>query len=171
MGTTAARQTPPAAAPEAAAPTEQAPRTRPRWLLPAVIAGTALAGAATAKFVVVPHLGPRSAAAAPAASDAKPIKLFHLDNLVVNPAGSQGTRFLMATVVLQSPDETTAALLAAHEVEARDRVTSMLAALPLDLLVSTLGRDSVKRLVVVALAPLVPQAAALRVYLPQYVIQ
>ena len=173
MGTTAARQAagPAPAAAAAAAPEPAAPAARPRWLVPAVIAATALAGAAAAKFVVVPRLAAPARTAAAPTKPTERAKLFRLDGLVVNPAGSQGTRFLMATVVVESPHDSLTAQLEAHEVEARDRVTTLLGAQSLDLLVAANARDSVRHLVAGALAPLLPPGTVLHVYLPQFVIQ
>ena len=160
-----------AAPPEQAV--DQAPaagRAKPRWLMPAVIAAAAIGGAALARLVVVPRMGATAHAAEAAPKAAAPTTLFRLENLVVNPAGSQGTRFLMTSVAVET-DAAMTATLNARDVELRDRVTELLAAQPLDLLVSTAARDSVKHLVGGAVAAVLPPGTRIRVYLPQFVIQ
>lgn len=139
--------------------------------MPAVIAAAVIGGAALARLAVVPRMSATAKAAA--GSPAKPVaatSLYRLENLVVNPAESQGTRFLMASVVVETDQAVTTAL-DAHDVELRDRVTALLSSQSLDLLVSTAARDSVKHLVAVALTPFLPPGTRVRVYLPQFVIQ
>lgn len=98
-------------------------------------------------------------------------KLFKLDNLIVNPAGSQGARFLMTTVAIETVGEETEARLKAREIEVRDRVLSVLERKTLEQLTQPSARDSLKKEIAAALAPTVGKKARLRVYLPQFVIQ
>ena len=170
--------------PEAAA---EAPAKSKNMVIPIVL-GCAVLGAAVGAFVVAPRLVPTAAAAeAPAdgeeghgdaeegeegkTGDGKAAgKVFRIDNLIVNPAGSQGQRFLMATVAFEV-SEADEATLRAREIQVRDDVVGVLAAQPLDSLIAPHSRDALKaRLVEVARRRLAPKAKV-TVYLPQFVIQ
>ncbi len=162
------------------------PGANPMLLVGAVALGLAL-GVTTGTFLVAPRvLAARSAR--PAAADEKAAKergggahgekdrgkkgsLFRVDNIVVNPSGSQGTRFLMVSVAFEVPDEKAGAELREHEVEVRDAVISTLESQTLERLTRPGARDSLKRRLAAAVTPMTAGARWLRVYLPQFVIQ
>ena len=154
----------------------------------------ALAGGLVASLVVAPRLIARQAAAAthaepatgstaeaagkeaPAAGkgaepDVGEKKLVQLANIIVNPAGSQGTRFLMASVAISVGDEEAQKTLSDHEVELRDRVTSILEAQTMAQLTMPGARDSLKLKIAQAAGTIVGPTVPLKVFLPQYVIQ
>lgn len=154
---------------------QAAPARSPKWLLPAVVLGAAGAGAALGVTLVGPRFatGPTAAAAArPApAREEQPSKIYRIDNLIVNPAGTAGTRFLMAAVAIESGEETDK-VLREREVQVRDAVTATLEAQTLDVLTQPGARDSLKVALSAAVRGVLGQPAAeLRVYLPQLVIQ
>jgi flagellar protein FliL len=173
-------------------PPAPAKRTGPMLLMIAGLAGGGLGGVAGA-FLVAPRLA--GAAAPPAATapatapttasegapskgdkkDAKgapsPAHVYRIDNVIVNPAGSDGTRFLMASVAYQIPDDQSEQLLHAHEVQMRDDVIGILGAMTMEQLMSPHARDSIKvHLLGVARGVLGPQTP-IDVYIPQFVIQ
>jgi flagellar protein FliL len=172
-----------------AAAGDGAPKSGPPIVMIGIIAGALVLGGAGGAFLVGPRIVAARNAAKPAAhakagdqaaADAeKPGKqgagdkhgLYRIENLIVNPAGSQGTRFLMATVAFEVADEKMAATLKERDVQLRDAVISALEGDTLDELTHPGGRDSVKAQVARAVKPLTSDVRGLRIYLPQFVIQ
>lgn len=158
---------------EAAAGT---PAARPIWHAPLLVVGAAIAGIAVARFAVVPRLLGHTTAEAPAAestehAESPPGRLFRIDNIVVNPSGSQGTRFLMAAVVIEVDNEAAEARLREREVQVRDMVTAVFESRTMEMLTTPGARDSLKRRLADTVTPLLPPRTSIKVYLPQYVIQ
>ncbi len=175
--------------PKATAPVievvDQLPKKKSLVTLVAI--GGAVLGGVGAGFVVAPRIiarqAPTAAAAAAVAENKanggksgegggmKESKIVSLDNLIVNPAGSQGTRFLMASIALEVDGAEAEKRLRDHEVEIRDLVTSILESETMQLLTAPGARDSVKSRVAVAVLPIAGKDSKLRVFLPQFVIQ
>lgn len=166
----------------AAAPAEK----KKTPLLAGIIVGGAIVGGLLAAFVVAPKLIARNAPSAVGAKGAaeppkkeaeagdpllKEGKVVSLDNIIVNPAGSQGSRFLMTSVAFEVDGAEAEKALRAREVEVRDKVTSILEAQSLASLTSPGARDSLKRRIADSIAPMIGSNAKLHVYLPQFVIQ
>jgi flagellar FliL protein len=151
-------------------------------LIPALVAlAGGLGGGIVAATVVAPRFA-RHASAAPAtdgksegqedpAGAAVPGKLFRMENLIVNPAGTQGTRFLMASVALQATRPTDQAMLQAREVQLRDVITSVLERQSITMLTEPGARDSLRVALGAAVSPLLPAGARVTVYIPQLVVQ
>ena len=97
--------------------------------------------------------------------------VFKIDNLIVNPAGSGGTRFLMASVAVEVPDARIEAQLRDRDFQVRDAVIAVLERQTLESITAPGGRDSVKVRLAETLAPMVGPGVPMRVYLPQFVIQ
>ncbi len=97
--------------------------------------------------------------------------VYSIDNIVVNPAGSAGTRFLMASVAFELPDEKAVELLREKEVQIRDAVIATLESQTLEMLAAPGSREVIKRQLAVAVKSFVPGHRQLRVYLPQFVLQ
>jgi flagellar FliL protein len=154
-----------------------------------VVAVALLAGSALGALVLAPRFTP-SAAAKPAGHETKKKEGGHgksegghgkkgeskkfvhrIENLIVNPAGSQGTRFLMTTIAIECPDEKTMDLLREHDIELRDIVIATLEGQTLEALSAPGARDRLKRGIETAIHPVARDAEWLRVYLPQFVIQ
>ena len=178
-----------------------APAAKPKAALPimliGVVAGALVAGAALGSLLVAPqvnkmrHAAAVTAACAPASKKDKADKkdkkdgkdkkgeagkapVYKLDNIIVNPAGSLGQRFLMCSVAIESEDPKALDTLREHEIELRDRVISMLAKQSLDRLTSQGARDSLRAELLAVIKPsLGPdgQDAELKVFLPQFVVQ
>jgi flagellar FliL protein len=154
-------------------------------ILIAVIAVAALAGVGGG-IVLAPRFAPAAAhASADAAEHGEEEeeaegggghgggagKIFRLDNLIVNPAGSEGTRFLMTSVAFELESESAEAKLRAREVQVRDLVISRLESQTMATLTQPFARDSIKRQLAEAVMTVVGPKATVRVYLPQFVIQ
>lgn len=100
--------------------------------------------------------------------------LYRIDNVIVNPAGSLGQRFLMCSVAVELHDEKLVDMLRQREIEVRDVVISTLESNTLAQLTQPGARDSLRASLAHALHPLLGEEGAdehLRVFLPQFVIQ
>ena len=103
-------------------------------------------------------------------SDSEP--LFSLSNVVVNPPGSDGNRFLIVTFAVGVPDEDAVDLLRSREVELRDGAVSILEQVNMRQLVTSGARDTVRSRFQRYIADqLHLDVSKVRVYLPQFVMQ
>ncbi len=98
-------------------------------------------------------------------------RVVELSNVIVNPAGTQGTRFLMTSVAIAVASEEAQKLLSEREVELRDRITSILESYTLAQLTMPGARDSLKARIGVAVSGMLGPKTSFRVFLPQFVIQ
>jgi flagellar protein FliL len=136
-----------------------------------------LAGGTTAQAATAPATAGTAPAAAPAAKPVKkgeksePARIYRIDNVIVNPAGSDGARFLMASIAYQIPDEASEQTLRAHEIQLRDDVVGALESMSMPRLTQPHARDTIKvQLLEIARRILGPQAQ-IDVFMPQFVIQ
>jgi flagellar protein FliL len=171
-------------APDAAPADAGAPSLVKKLLLP-MLAVVGLCAGVGAGFVVGPRVAALRSAPRPAASEAAAAeeggggkegevaadRYYRLENLVVNPSGSLGSRFLLVTVVFDIPKAEQRTRLSARDAEVRDRVTATIASQTLEALGAPRARDSLKVLLAAAVAPLLDAGTAVRIYFPQYVIQ
>lgn len=175
-----------AAAPAAAPAADGTPAPgKKTGLLIGMTLGGAVLGGALAAFVVAPriiakqHPAVADSAAAEGGEHKKagegegkaPGKLVQLENIIVNPAGSQGSRFLMASVAFAVGDEAGQKRLDDSKVELRDKVTSVLEAMTMTQLTAPGARDTVKARIGAMAAEMLGVRAPVRVFLPQFVIQ
>ncbi len=155
-------------------------RSNPMVLI-GVLVGAVAAGVGGG-FVLAPHLAHPAAARDSSAAEAEPKehgkgekgaggRIFKLENLIVNPAGSEGARFLMTTVAFEVQTEAAEAALKDHDVQVRDLVVSRLESQTMQMLTRPFARDSIKRRLAEAIAPVIGPKARVTVYLPQFVIQ
>jgi flagellar protein FliL len=158
-----------------------APRKAGMLLLILVLLAGIGAGAGVGFLVVGPRFAPKAAHAAEAGEkhgkkkgggghggEEKPAA-HTFDNVVVNPAGSNGTRFLIAAIALEVEEGDEGKLVAA-DAAIRDAIAHTLATHTVAELTALHARDSVK----VRLARRIEEAAHVkvtRIYLPQYVLQ
>jgi len=158
----------------------RAPSRVRRWLLPALAAFVAAAAGGGGGFVVAPRVTAfRQAAASARAADSGSgaegevgvDRYFRIENLVINPAGSLGSRLLLMSVVLDVARAEDRVRLETRDAEVRDRIATVLAAQTLDMLGAPSARDSLKHLIAGAVAPLLGASPPVRVFLPQFVIQ
>jgi flagellar basal body-associated protein FliL len=96
---------------------------------------------------------------------------YRVENIIVNPSGSEGAHFLMATVAIALNDSKSEEFLKAHEDELRDRVISVLEKQSLESLSAPGARDTLRGRIATALSPLIGKADPSRIFLPQFVIQ
>lgn len=189
---------PGAGAPAGAAPGAPAataapkPKDTPLWMLALVVVLALGAGGALGGLLVAPPLVKAKRAAAAAAHDPKAKKKkkdaqarkggehggktssYKLENIVVNPADSQGQRFLMCSLAIEADDDKALEHLREREVELRDRVVSTLTSLTLDQLTASGARDTLRHRLVETIRPLLGEDGAdveLKVFLPSFVIQ
>lgn len=182
------------AAAAAAAPAEAAapPARKPGLVIGLLVVGLVLGGA-TGTFVVAPKLVPP---VAPAAGDSaaehgaeaeaegehgkggeagegegSAPKMVTLENIIVNPAGSQGSRFLMTSVAFATEDEKLESSLRDRQVELRDRVTTVLEVMTMQQLTAPGARDTVKVRIQAMVVSMIGGKPKLKVFVPQFVIQ
>lgn len=94
-----------------------------------------------------------------------------LDNLVLNPAASGGTRFLLLTLAMECTDAAGVTLLQSRDAELRDVVLSTLGGKTVDELADVSARDSIKTELITALNERFGKKTVVRLYFPQYVVQ
>lgn len=162
-------------------------------LLASAAAGGLVIGAVCGMFLLGPMVRPKPTAA-PAASHGEESEdhgeegghgassgahgeggghkstVFRLDNIIVNPAGSQGARFLMASVAVEVPDSKMEEKLRGKEVQVRDAVISILESHSLQQLTLPGARDSLRARITETIVPMAG-SRKIKVYLPQFVIQ
>ncbi|MGE0555709.1 MAG: flagellar basal body-associated protein FliL [Gemmatimonadales bacterium] len=177
----AEEQTPGTAAPAEAAPEKKAKGSN-KLVLPLIVALATVGGGVVGLKVVGPMFVAKRVAAEHVSEGLEPAEdeghgesaargpMFKVDNLIVNPAGSQGTRFLMVSVAVETPDAHTEEQLRRQEPRIRDVIISMLERQTMESLSEIGIRDTIKArlsdtLVVITGGP------RLRVFLPQFVIQ
>jgi flagellar FliL protein len=166
MATQAIEQAPEAAA--AAAPA--APGKKNIIIL--AVAGL-VAGAAVGLFGVGPILAKKRAAAPAPKVEPNPVAtLTHsIENIVLNPAGTGASRFLMVTAAFELKDGTVQELMKNREPEVRDRILELLGKKTVEELTEPAQRDVIKKQVLDAVTPLFPKDAVKKVFFPQFVIQ
>lgn len=172
-------ETPPTEAP--------AKKTKPVVVI-AAVAVAVLAGLGAGVVAIGPMLAkPASAEAASAEGDhAAPAEDGHgapgdsasasaaplvLNNVVMNPAGSRGTRFLLVSVGFEFAPAVTPEEFANRETEIRDAVIATLSSKTVDDLVDYTKRDGYRTEIAAAVEKLLTAAKVRRVFFPQFVIQ
>jgi len=158
-------------------------------LLALVAIGLAVGGGTGAKFVgpmVAKKMGRASAAhgdSATAAPDsavadsagaegagaAPSVQL--LENLVLNPAGSGGSRFLLLSVAIETNTAGGATDMQARDAELRDIILTALGGKTVEQLTDISTRDGIKGELQTAIGLRFGKSAVKRVYFPQFVVQ
>ena len=169
--------------------TTDAPPTGAKARLPliAMIAvGLAIGGGAGAAFVgpmVAKKMGKSAEALASDSGDASgahdaeggkegPVTAVHLmENLVLNPAGSGGSRFLLLSVALEAGNSTTEADMTARDAELRDIILTSLGTKTVDQLTDIANREGIKSEVQAAITARFGKSSVKRLYFPQFVVQ
>jgi flagellar protein FliL len=100
-----------------------------------------------------------------------PAAVYTLESLVLNPAGSGGTRYLMASVGFGLRDALGSEAFTARDAEIRDIVIRILGSKTIMELSDTSVRTTIKEEIRTEIAALVGEHALLDVYFPQFVIQ
>lgn len=98
--------------------------------------------------------------------------VYTMDNLVLNPAESGGTRFLLFTVAFELRTQALLDAMKARDAEMRDVVIATIGQRTTEELADMVQRDSLKAQLSTAVArELRKKKAVKRVYFPQFVIQ
>lgn len=100
-----------------------------------------------------------------------PPVVYMVENLVLNPAGTNGSRFLLLTIGLAVPDAAASTTLQARDPELRDVVIRSLGSKTVEHLADITRRDSLKLELKAALGERFGRKRVLDVYFPQFVIQ
>lgn len=140
------------------------------------------AGSALGMFVLGPRLAPASApyrSQASAAPDtyssggtvSNPQSLYVLENIVLNPAESNGTRFLLLSVAVALRDDASAAILKTRDPEIRDRILNLFGNKTTARLAEASARNALRQDVKDTLQAMFPTEHIQAVYFPQFVIQ
>jgi flagellar FliL protein len=146
-----------------------------------------LVGAAAGSFVIGPklassmHIGTGSPAdsaklaeaEAPAGKEGKEgaTNVHMIENLVLNPAGSNGARFLLVSVGLTMNSIGAAARVKEQDGEVRDIVLRVLGSRSIADLSEVGNRDRLKQDILVAVDSLFKGHSVKSVYFPQFVLQ
>lgn len=94
-----------------------------------------------------------------------------VDNLVVNPAGSNGSRFLLANVAFETRDASLDDQITAREFELRDGLLRVLGLKTVAELTDYAQRESIVAELAAAIEDVLGEGSVIHIYLPQYVIQ
>jgi len=135
-----------------------------------------IAGAPTGLFVTGPLLAKRSASAAHTKPKTEKglenSSVTHaIENLVLNPAGSNGTRFLMVSATFELKDTGTENQMKEHDAEVRDHILSILGKKTVDELTDITQREQIKKDVLESVGSLFEKGAVKKVFFGQFVIQ
>ncbi|MBP9899197.1 MAG: flagellar basal body-associated FliL family protein [Gemmatimonadales bacterium] len=145
--------------------------------MPIIAAAVALlVGVAAGMFVIAPRLpGAAPAAAEAGAAEGKegevPKKvLFQLENVIVNPSGSQGQRFIVATVAYEVSSEEIRNVLHESETQIRDAVTGVLEKRTVEELLAPGARDALRSDFAKVVTPYL-KGEKVQVFIPQFLVQ
>lgn len=116
----------------------------------------------------------QSGSGSPADENATPVEygaFTEMENLVVNPAGSRGERYLAISLGFEAADAGVLAELEEREVVVRDAVLRILSARTIDELSTVAQRDSLKTELRAAVNARLPEGGVDRLYFTRYVLQ
>ena len=147
-----------------------------KWIV--VVVG-ALLGAAVGFTVVGPRFVPGSDDPTEAVDEGHESEsesigaegVLEVDNIVANPAGSNGLRFLMATIAFDIGDKHLVEEMRRENYRFRDRVIAVLESQTMEMLTAVGARDSLKALLADAVNPLLQHGHVIQVFIPHLVIQ
>lgn len=94
-----------------------------------------------------------------------------LENLVLNPAGSGGARFLLLTVAIEAGSATVATEMTTRDAELRDIILTSLGTKTVDQLTDIANREGIKTEVQTAITARFGKKSVTRLYFPQFVVQ
>ncbi|MDH3222770.1 MAG: flagellar basal body-associated FliL family protein [Gemmatimonadota bacterium] len=94
-----------------------------------------------------------------------------VDNLVVNPAGSNGSRFLLANVAFETRDASYDDVITAREFQIRDGLLRVLGMKTVAELTDYTLREALVQELEEAIEKVLGDDSVTHIYLPQYVIQ
>lgn len=98
-------------------------------------------------------------------------KLYAIESLVVNPSGTAGTRFLIATVTVELDDAKSMDLMKSRDAATRDALLNVLGSKSIEELSDVASRDSVRAELAAAINGVVGERRVRKLFLPQWVLQ
>lgn len=160
------------------APAPEAAPERPRrgWILGAVVLGVGL-GAWQGAPRLAPHLDastlslPFGAGDDGAHDEARRHPVVQLDDLILNPAGTDGSRFLVLALAMELRGEAGVQSVQERDPAVRDVILSSLAAKTVAELSDATARPALREELREGLNQLLGAGTVVRVYLPRFVIQ
>jgi len=162
---------------------EEAPPQKGGTMKTLAIAAVALvAGGGGGMFLLGPMLAPRFVEAGPATPDSTlaegavtpegpPSNLFTLRDFIVNPAGTDGTRFLMMSLAIELVDPKSTKSLESRDAEIRDALIRAVGSKTVRELADVTLREALVADIRLALDGVVGAGVIRRIFIPQFVIQ
>lgn len=103
---------------------------------------------------------------------AGPPAVYTVADMVLNPAGSGGQRFVMLSVAMEAKDSATVAMLEARDPEIRDAILALVGGKTVEQLAEVTAREPLKAEIMATVAKITKKKKAVkRVSFPQFVIQ
>ena len=100
-----------------------------------------------------------------------PPSIYQLDNLVMNPAGSNGSHFLLMSVALQLKDATPLETLKGRDAELRDAILRLFSKKNIDQISDISARDQFSDELMGVLVKMFGNGTVTKIYFPQFVVQ
>ena len=97
--------------------------------------------------------------------------LYNLPNVIVNPAGTGGSRFLVVDLSLKMNSSDAALEVEEREMEVRDVLIQLFGQLTVDQLADISAREGLKDQVALSLNELLARGRVLSLFMPRFVIQ
>jgi flagellar FliL protein len=97
--------------------------------------------------------------------------MYVIDNVILNPAGSGGTRFLMLATAIDAKDAAVVEEMKQRDAETRDVLLRVMGSKTVEQLSDMQFREGIKKEVADSLGALFKKGAIRRIFFPQYVIQ
>lgn len=94
-----------------------------------------------------------------------------IDNLVVNPAQSAGTRFLLTSIAVEANDADQAEEISGRDMELRDVLITVLGSKTVNELTDVTQRPAIVEEILTALEGVLGHDVIHRIFIPQFVIQ
>jgi len=98
-------------------------------------------------------------------------QIYVVKDLIINPAGTNGTRFLLTTVGFQFSDPQARANVEKREIQVRDMLNTILSSKGLEDLVNVQTRDSLRSEIASKVGPLVKGGKLTNVFFSKFIIQ
>jgi flagellar FliL protein len=103
---------------------------------------------------------------------AGPPAVYTVADMVLNPAGSGGQRFVMLSVAMEAKDSATVAMLESRDPEIRDAILALVGGKTVEQLAEVTAREPLKTEIIATVARITKKKKAVkRVSFPQFVIQ
>jgi flagellar FliL protein len=117
------------------------------------------------------HGAPKKGGGGHGGGGGEDVSLYAIDNVVVNPAGTQGTRFLVVSLALRLTHTGTTEELVAHDPEIRDALLGLLSSRTVEQLSNPTSRDSLKIVLKTTIESVIGAGKIESILLPQFVLQ